>query len=224
MLHLRDISYHPAASALPILKNISFDLAPKQMGLIVGPSGSGKSTLLEILAGLAIPTGGKAFWRDQPLAPDALQQLGGIVFQFPERHFCGHTVFEELRLGHPELSSDRVYEALKSVGLGDLSLQASPHKLSGGQQRRLALAVQLIRKPYLMLLDEPTAGLDWSMRQQLVNLLAKLKQEWSLLIVSHDAEDLIDIADHCWTIDRGQLNSVDCETLRDRHRGASVGA
>ena len=161
--------------------------------------------MLEILAGLAYPTAGEVRWRNQVLLPEALQQLAGLVFQFPERHFCGHNVLEELRLGHPELSKGRITQTLESVGLGHLSLQAEPHALSGGQQRRLALAVQLIRQPYLLLLDEPTAGLDWSMRRQVVSLLKQLKKNWSLLIVTHDASELIELADRAWTLDHGVL-------------------
>jgi energy-coupling factor transport system ATP-binding protein len=213
MLKLKHLSYHPPASDRSILHDLNLELPPQQLGLIIGPSGSGKSTLLEILAGLASGTSGGVYWRDRVLNNELLQQLGGLVFQFPERHFCTNSILEELRLGHPELGAERVERALSSVGLADLPLQTSPHALSGGQQRRLALAVQLIRQPHLLLLDEPTAGLDWSMRQQLVALLAQLKQEWTLLIVTHDAGDLLAIADKCWQIDRGELISVDPQSL-----------
>lgn len=213
MLYLRDLIYHPTACPAPILQSINLELAPQQLGLIIGPSGSGKSTLLEILSGLAQPTSGNIFWREQQLVPEQLQQLAGLVFQFPERHFCGATILEELRLGHPELGTERVRQALSEVGLDHLSLSTPPHALSGGQQRRLALAVQLIRQPHVLLLDEPTAGLDWSIRQQLVSLLAKLKKDWTLLVVTHDAGDLLAIADQCWTIKQGQLESVDPITL-----------
>lgn len=214
MLYLKNLVYHPPATPAAILKSLNLEMAPQQMGLIVGPSGSGKSTLLEILAGLAEKTEGGVFWREQELTPLHLQQLGGLVFQFPERHFCGGSILEELRLGHPELNADRVHEALTEVGLDHLSLQTSPHSLSGGQQRRLALAVQLIRQPHLLLLDEPTAGLDWSMRRQLVNLLAKLKTHWTLLVVTHDAADLCEVADRCWTLDQGELAVADLDILR----------
>jgi energy-coupling factor transport system ATP-binding protein len=183
---------------------------------VIGPSGSGKSTLLEILAGLAEPTSGGIFWREQSLNHLYLQQLCGLVFQFPERHFCGGTLLEELRLGHPELTSEQIHAALAEVGLEQFPLQSAPHALSGGQQRRLALAVQLIRQPNLLLLDEPTAGLDWSMRRQLVNLLAKLKQHWTLLVVSHDASELAEIADRAWTLDHGHLSPLDLQTLKQR--------
>ncbi|MEH2137185.1 ABC transporter ATP-binding protein [Nostoc sp.] len=216
MLYLRNVNYHPTACPTAILKSINLELAPQQLGLIIGPSGSGKSTLLEILSGLAEPTTGALFWREQELIAEQLQQLAGLVFQFPERHFCGGSILEELRLGHPELGSERVRQALTEVGLEHLSLSAAPHALSGGQQRRLALAVQLIRQPNLLLLDEPTAGLDWSMRRQLVNLLAKLKQDWTLLIVTHDAGDLLAIADRCWTLNHGELQSVDPKTLEPK--------
>ena len=214
MLYLRNLIYHPTASPTAILKEINLELAPQQLGLIIGPSGSGKSTLLEILSGLAEPTSGAVFWREQELISEQLQQLAGLVFQFPERHFCGGSILEELRLGHPELGSERVREALGEVGLEHLSLSAKPHALSGGQQRRLALAVQLIRQPNLLLLDEPTAGLDWSMRRQLVNLLAKLKKDWTLLVVTHDAGDMLAIADSCWTLNHGELKSVDPTILK----------
>lgn len=216
MLYLRNLTYHPTACPTAILKSINLELTPQKLGLIIGPSGSGKSTLLEILSGLAEPTSGSVYWREQPLIAEQLQQLAGLVFQFPERHFCGSTVLEELRLGHPELGTEQVKKALGEVGLEHLSLSTPPHALSGGQQRRLALAVQLIRQPNVLLLDEPTAGLDWSMRQQLVNLLAKLKQDWTLLVVTHDAGDLLAIADFCWTLNRGELTSVDPMTLNTK--------
>ncbi|GAB1540711.1 ABC transporter ATP-binding protein [Scytonema sp. NUACC21] len=218
MLYLRNITYHPTACPTAILKSINLELAPQQLGLIIGPSGSGKTTLLEILSGLAEPTSGSILWREQELIAEQMQQLAGLVFQFPERHFCGGTILEELRLGHPELGIERVKRALGEVGLEHLSLGTAPHALSGGQQRRLALAVQLIRQPHLLLLDEPTAGLDWSMRRQLVSLLAKLKQDWTLLIVTHDAGDLLAIADRCWTLKHGELQSVDPTTLDTKER------
>ncbi|MEL7409376.1 MAG: ATP-binding cassette domain-containing protein, partial [Cyanobacteria bacterium J06558_2] len=102
MLRLQNLTYHPAATPQPILNNINLELPPQQLGLIVGKSGSGKTTILEILAGLAEPTKGNIYWRTKELTDLDLQQLAGLVFQFPERHFCGGTVLEELRLGHPE--------------------------------------------------------------------------------------------------------------------------
>ncbi|HEY9808011.1 MAG TPA: energy-coupling factor ABC transporter ATP-binding protein [Halomicronema sp.] len=216
MLYLKNLVYHPPATPAPILKSINLEIAPQQLGLVIGPSGSGKTSLLEILAGLATPTKGKIFWRDQELEAEQLQQLGGLVFQFPERHFCGSTILQELRLGHPEIGSEQINKTLAEVSLEHLPLHTSPNSLSGGQQRRLALAVQLIRQPHLLMLDEPTAGLDWSMRRQLVSLLAKLKANWSLLVVTHDAGDLLSVADRCWTLDHGNLKAIEPGQLQKK--------
>jgi len=213
MLRLQNLTYHPPATSQPILKSINLELPAQKLGLIVGASGSGKTTILEILAGLAEPTKGKIFWRTKQLADIELQHLAGLVFQFPERHFCGGNILEELRLGHPELDIKRVKDTLREVGLDHISLKLSPHALSGGQQRRLALAVQLIRQPNVLMLDEPTAGLDWSMRIQLAKLLGKLKEHWTLLVVTHDPGELIDIADRCWTINQGDLRPIEIVAL-----------
>ena len=224
MLYIRNLVYHPTAAPHAILQPLNLDLAPQELGLVIGPSGSGKSTLLELIAGLATPTAGNLYWRQEELTPPQLQQLAGLVFQFPERHFCGGTLLEELRFGHPELSSEQVHQALQEVGLADLSLHASPQSLSGGQQRRLALAVQLIRQPHLLLLDEPTAGLDWSMRRQLVNLLAKLKAHWTLLVVTHDPSELVEIADRFWTLKEGILHAITVEELAANRQSPTAGA
>lgn len=213
MLYLKNLVYHPPATPTPILNNVNLELTPQTLGVIVGPSGSGKTTLLEILAGLASPTKGEILWRSQQLDALDLQQLAGLVFQFPERHFCGNTILEELRFGHPELKLAQVKAALAEVGLEHIPLDTSPNTLSGGQQRRLALAVQLIRQPNLLMLDEPTAGLDWSMRTQLANLLQKLKSHWTLLVVTHDPGELLKIADYCWTINHGILQAVEPKSL-----------
>ncbi|NJO71210.1 MAG: ATP-binding cassette domain-containing protein, partial [Oscillatoriales cyanobacterium RM1_1_9] len=116
MLYIRGLTYHPPASNLAILANVSLELPAQQMGLIIGRSGSGKSTLLQILSGLAEQNQGQIYWREQSLDPEYLQQLAGLVFQFPERHFCAGTILEELRLGHPEIGSDQVSQALIEVG------------------------------------------------------------------------------------------------------------
>ena len=106
--------------------------------------------------------------------------------------------------------------ASKEVGLDSQSLSTSPHELSGGQQRRLALAVQLIRKPNILMLDEPTAGLDWSMRINLAQLLAKLKEHWTLLVVTHDPGELAKIADRCWSIQAGIISELDPESFYNK--------
>lgn len=208
MLSVRSLTYHPAATPQPILQDLSLQLEPQQLGLIVGSSGAGKSTLLEILAGLAKPTRDQVCWNNSVVQPPQLRAMAGLVFQFPERHFCGLTVLEELRFGHPELLEKDIHRALAQVGLSEIPLRRSPNRLSGGQQRRLALAVQLIRSPFLLLLDEPTAGLDWSVRRQLISLLASLRSSWSILVVTHDPDELSSLADVQWELTRGQLQPV----------------
>ncbi|GAB4211929.1 MAG: ABC transporter ATP-binding protein [Synechococcales cyanobacterium] len=205
MLSLQQVGYHPPTTPQPILANISLQLPVNQIGVVMGSSGAGKSTLLELIAGLARPTSGSIGWQQQSLTPSQLRRLAGLVFQFPERHFCGATLREELSFGHPQVTLAEMEAVLEQVGLAGVPLTDSPFRLSGGQQRRLALAVQLIRSPFLLLLDEPTAGLDWSVRNQVVGLLATLKSTWTMLIVSHEPQELASVTDCLWRLEQGSL-------------------
>ena len=188
MLILEDIHYHHATAEKVVLKGINLKLSSLRPVIISGESGSGKTTLLEIISGLTRPNKGKIYWNKKYLNQRARRNLCGVVFQFPERHFLGLTVSQELRLGHRRISSEDQVKALTKVGLNELNFKEAPEKLSGGQQRRLALATQLLKKPSILILDEPTAGLDWSVRGEIVNLLEKLSKDQLLVIMSHEPE------------------------------------
>jgi len=205
MLELRDLSYQSATAASPVLRQINLQLTIGAPALVAGPSGCGKTTLLEVISGLAEPKTGSVTWNGEGLNGRQRRWLSGLVFQFPERHFLGLSVGQELKLGQRRLSADNAEAVLALVGLGGLSLQQAPEQLSGGQQRRLALAVQLLRNPKVLLLDEPTAGLDWSVRREILDLLAVLAKDRILLVVTHEPELFAGVIDQLWRMHDGML-------------------
>ena len=202
MLQLSEVTYAPATVASPVLRGISFHAELGKPLLIAGSSGSGKTSLLEVISGLSAARSGSISWQGQVMSRRQRRGLCGIVFQFPERHFLGLNVSQELRIGHRRLGSDRQDQVLQRVGLKDIPRNTAPERLSGGQQRRLALAVQLLRGAEVLLLDEPTAGLDWSVRSDVLTLLSNLAQEQVLIVVNHEPELF-----HQWDSERLRLES-----------------
>ena len=208
MLELRTIRYRGATEAEPVLRDVNLQLAEGRPALVAGRSGSGKTTLLEVISGLAEPSSGQVLWAGEALNSRQRRWLCGLVFQFPERHFLGLSVGQELKLGQRRLTAERAEQSLEQVGLGGLSLQQAPEQLSGGQQRRLALAVQLLREPKVLLLDEPTAGLDWAVRGDILQLLAGLAEQRALLVVTHEPELFKGIIDAGWRLEQGRLEPL----------------
>ncbi|GAB2225988.1 hypothetical protein Droror1_Dr00021770 [Drosera rotundifolia] len=217
----RNVSYTPPGTQVSLLNEVSFSLPQKSCGLIFGRSGSGKTTLLQLIAGLNKPTSGLIVvqrYGADGLPENAAKLLTpervGLVFQFPERYFLTDTVIEEVTFGWPKQRADsslreqlafNLSKALKWVGLEGIPFGKSPLSLSGGYKRRLALAIQLVRTPELLILDEPLAGLDWKARADVVNLLKHLKQEVTLLIVSHDLKELASLVDQSWRMKLGGM-------------------
>jgi len=213
MLELRALRYQAATAAEPVLRAVNLRLEPGLPSLVAGRSGSGKTTLLELVCGLAEPQGGQVLWNGQPVNARQRRWLCGLVFQFPERHFLGPTVGQELKLGQRRLPWEKAEQVLSQVGLQGLSLQQPPELLSGGQQRRLALAVQLLRDPRVLLLDEPTAGLDWSVRGEVLDLLSRLSRDRVLLVVTHEPELFRGVVapQQSWRLVRGELHPLALE-------------
>ena len=208
MLELKGIHFHPATSENPILKGVSLHAQNGNPTIIEGSSGSGKTTLIEIIGGLSKANEGLIKWEDKVVSAKQRKWLCGVVFQFPERHFLGLTISQELRLGHTRLSNEDQIKVLKKVGLSGIELKKPPEKLSGGEQRRLAIAVQLLKKPNILLLDEPTAGLDWSVRNEVIELLARLSIEKLLIVVTHEPELFQNFASSCYHLNCGELKKI----------------
>lgn len=205
MLSLEQVSYHPATVPRPLLRQVSMAVHLGEIAVVAGASGAGKSTLLELVAGLIRPSQGRICWQAKPMDQQQRHRRCGLVFQFPERHFLGLTLGQELQLGQRRLTEERLSAVLTQVGLTHVSPKQPPERLSGGQQRRLALAVQLLRDPQVLLLDEPTAGLDWSVRDSLLELLGQLRTGRVLVVVTHEPRLFAPLKPRCWQLQDGGL-------------------
>ena len=208
MLDLKEITYQPQTGNKKILDDISFNVHENEIILICGNSGSGKTTLLEIISGLTIPQKGTITWKNKTISARQRRWISGVVFQFPERYFLGTTIGKELKIGHKNLREKNIDRVLKKVGLSGINLTQPPEKLSGGQQRRLAVAVQLMRNPAILLLDEPTAGLDWSMKNDVKNLVLNLKNKNTIIIVTHEPSLFKGIPSKILILERGKIKEL----------------
>ena len=181
--------------------NIKFEQG-EMIGLI-GHTGSGKSTLIQHLNGLLKPSSGAVFYdgkdiNDSDFSKKKLRSKVGLVFQYPEYQLFESTVIDDVKFGPKNIGMDSLkidmnsFEALKQVGIGEDLLDVSPLELSGGQKRRVAIAGVLAMEPEVLILDEPTAGLDPSGRDEILDLVAKLHKERKLtvILVSHSMEDV----------------------------------
>lgn len=213
---VKGVGFHPPGSDAPLLEGVDMNIQPNTLGLVYGCSGGGKSTLLTLLAGLSQQTNGTISFTGPggpPCDSTGRMKDAGLVFQFPERHFLGDTLAEELTVAWPmsgpnaayaqHLLSQRTERVMDAVGLRGISLDTKLEHLSGGYKRRVSLAVQLVRQPKLLLLDEPLAGLDWRARHDLVGVLSSLRRECTVLVVSHDLGEISTLVDASWRMHRG---------------------
>ena len=164
---------------------------------IIGPSGSGKSTLIQLMNGLLKPASGEVFFEGEPLKK--VNTRIGIVFQYPEAQIFEETIQKELEFGPKNIGMDKVdiakaiQNSIKIMGI-DSDLQKSPHEISGGQKRKVAIASVLSMNPEVLILDEPTAGLDPRAKRQLLETLVNMNRTGTtIILVSHSMEEIAEI-------------------------------
>lgn len=202
------------------LDNMSLHIPSGSFVAIIGHTGSGKSTLIQHLNGLVRPTKGKVTIGDYELTHDTkpenmkeLRSKVGVVFQYPEHQLFEETIAKDIAFGPENFGVEqeeierRVQKTITDVGLGKRFLERSPFDLSGGQMRRVAIAGVLAVEPEVLVLDEPTAGLDPRGQTEIMNMFEKLHKEQQLttILVTHSMEDALKYADHVIILNKGSL-------------------
>ncbi|MBQ5852139.1 MAG: energy-coupling factor transporter ATPase [Lachnospiraceae bacterium] len=208
--------------ALYALDNVSIVIPDGQFIGLIGHTGSGKSTLVQHLNGLIKATSGNIYYNGEDIDSEGfdkkkLRSKVGLVFQYPEHQLFETDVFSDVCFGPKNLglsqkeSELRAYEALKLVGLEDDYFYQSPFELSGGQKRRVAIAGVLAMKPDVLILDEPTAGLDPKGRDEILDQIAKLKKETGItvILVSHSMDDVAKYVDRIIVMNKGRVKFDD---------------
>ncbi len=185
---------------------------------LIGHTGSGKSTLVQHLNGLLKATTGSIYFNGQDIDDEdynrkELRSKVGLVFQYPEHQLFETDVFSDVCFGPKNLGLSkkevelRAYEALRKVGLPEECFYQSPFDLSGGQKRRVAIAGVLAMKPEVLILDEPTAGLDPKGREEILDQIKKLREESgiTIILVSHSMEDVAEYVDRILVMNHGEI-------------------
>lgn len=199
------------------LKDVSFEIGDGQFIGLIGHTGSGKSTLIQHLNGLLRATSGTIYYNGEDIYREgydmkALRSRVGLVFQYPEHQLFEIDVFSDVCFGPRNQGLDeaeiqaRAREALGQVGLEERYWQQSPFELSGGQKRRVAIAGVLAMQPEVLILDEPTAGLDPRGRDEILDQISALhkKKHMTIILVSHSMEDIARYADRILVMNHGE--------------------
>ena len=200
------------------LNNINLSIKENEFIGLIGHTGSGKSTLIQTFNGLLAPTEGKVTWNGKYIYEKGFNRREfrshvGIVFQYPEYQLFETTVLKDVCFGPKNLgiseeeSKRKAEEALRLVGLDEKYWQHSPFELSGGQKRRAAIAGVLAMEPEILILDEPTAGLDPKGRDEILGVIKKLNEEkeTTIILVSHSMDDVAEYVDRIIVINDGDI-------------------
>ncbi len=198
------------------VKNVNFALADSEIMGIIGKTGSGKSTLAQLLCGLLTPDEGNIFLDGKEIGKN-LKDTTDIYFkvtmalQYPENQLFGKTVYDDIAFGPRNKGiceseiKNIVYEAIKFTNLSESLLHRSPMYLSGGEKRKCAIAGVIALKPKVLILDEPTAGLDYESKMRLLNSIIEYhkKEKNILILISHSMEETAKLCDKVLVLDRG---------------------